>query len=63
MKRGLLLVDIQNDYFTGGAMQLVGMEAAAGKANALLQVFPGAFRTRLSRPASLETGRRNILHP
>jgi nicotinamidase-related amidase len=39
MKRALLLVDIQNDYFTGGAMQLVGMEAAAGKASALLQFF------------------------
>jgi nicotinamidase-related amidase len=39
MKRALLLVDIQNDYFTGGAMQLVGMEAAAGKAGALLQYF------------------------
>jgi nicotinamidase-related amidase len=39
MKRALLLVDIQNDYFTGGAMQLVGMEAAAGKASALLQYF------------------------
>jgi nicotinamidase-related amidase len=39
MKRALLLVDIQNDYFTGGAMQLVGMEAAAGKASTLLQFF------------------------
>ncbi len=39
MKRALLLVDIQNDYFTGGAMQLVGMEAAAGKAGTLLQMF------------------------
>ena len=39
MKRALLLVDIQNDYFTGGAMQLVGMEAAAGKASALLHFF------------------------
>ncbi len=39
MKRGLLLVDIQNDYFTGGAMPLVGMEAAAGRASALLQYF------------------------
>ena len=39
MKRGLLLVDIQNDYFSGGAMQLVGMEAAAGRASALLQYF------------------------
>jgi nicotinamidase-related amidase len=42
MKRALLLVDIQNDYFTGGAMQLVGMEAAAGKASSLL----GFFRDR-----------------
>lgn len=39
MKRALLLVDIQNDYFTGGAMQLSGMEAAAGKASALLKGF------------------------
>lgn len=39
MKRGLILVDIQNDYFTGGAMQLVGMEAAAGKAGCLLELF------------------------
>jgi nicotinamidase-related amidase len=39
MKRGLLLVDIQNDYFAGGAMQLSGMEAAAGKASDLLQHF------------------------
>lgn len=39
MKQALLLVDIQNDYFTGGAMQLVGMEAAAGKASSLLQCF------------------------
>ena len=39
MKRALLLVDIQNDYFAGGAMPLVGMEAAAGKASSLLQFF------------------------
>jgi nicotinamidase-related amidase len=35
----MLLVDIQNDYFTGGAMPLVGMEAAAGKASGVLQFF------------------------
>lgn len=39
MKRALLLVDIQNDYFAGGAMPLVGMEAAAGKASMLLELF------------------------
>jgi nicotinamidase-related amidase len=39
MKQGLLLIDIQNDYFSGGAMELVGMEAAAAKAAQLLAEF------------------------
>lgn len=38
-KNGLLLVDIQNDYFTGGRMQLAGMEAAAARAADLLTLF------------------------
>ena len=29
MKTGLVLVDIQNDYFPGGSMELVSMESAA----------------------------------
>ena len=29
MKTGLILVDIQNDYFPGGEMELTGMDAAA----------------------------------
>ena len=29
MKRGLIIIDIQNDYFHGGDMELVGMEQAA----------------------------------
>jgi nicotinamidase-related amidase len=37
MKTALLLVDIQNDYFPGGALELVGMEAAAAKAGELLR--------------------------
>jgi len=40
MKRALLLVDLQNDYFPGGRMELVGAEAAADAARNLL----GAFR-------------------
>jgi hypothetical protein len=28
MKTGLILVDIQNDYFAGGRMELAGMDAA-----------------------------------
>ncbi|MEJ2717632.1 MAG: isochorismatase family protein [Deltaproteobacteria bacterium] len=39
MKHGLLLIDIQNDYFSGGRMELVGMEEAAERARRLLQEF------------------------
>jgi nicotinamidase-related amidase len=38
-KQALILVDIQNDYFPGGSFELVGMEAAAQKAQVLLQGF------------------------
>ena len=33
---GMILVDLQNDYFPGGNMQLVGIEAAAANARLLL---------------------------
>jgi nicotinamidase-related amidase len=39
MKTGLILVDIQNDYFEGGRIELVGMEAAGTKAHKLLAFF------------------------
>ena len=39
MRQGLVLVDIQNDYFPGGKMALAGMERAAGNARRLLQEF------------------------
>jgi len=39
MKTGLVLVDIQNDYFVGGNMELVGMEQAANKVKDLLAKF------------------------
>ena len=39
MKEALLLIDIQNDYFPGGKMELVGMEEAAKKAAELLNAF------------------------
>lgn len=35
----LLLIDIQNDYFPGGKMELHQMEAAADKASQLLTLF------------------------
>ena len=39
MKTGLLLVDIQNDYFPGGMVELVGIDKAAAKAEELLTLF------------------------
>ncbi|MEI6208380.1 MAG: cysteine hydrolase family protein [Desulfuromonadales bacterium] len=39
MSTALLLIDIQNDYFPGGRMDLVGSNEAAGAAARLLAVF------------------------
>ena len=39
MNQALLVVDIQNDYFPGGAMELDGALQAAGKAAQLAQAF------------------------
>ncbi len=39
MKKGLVLVDIQNDYFPGGRMALAGMGAAGSNSRALLELF------------------------
>jgi len=39
MTQALLVIDIQNDYFPGGAMELVGSPAAGAKAGELLQAF------------------------
>jgi len=39
MKQCLLLVDIQNDYFKNGKVELVGMEEAALNAKVLLHKF------------------------
>ncbi|MFC1581195.1 cysteine hydrolase family protein [Thermodesulfobacteriota bacterium] len=39
MKKGLIIIDVQNDYFKGGAMELVGMEDAAENCRTLLENF------------------------
>lgn len=39
MSQALVLVDIQNDYFPGGTMELVGMDNAAAKARTVLDAF------------------------
>lgn len=41
MTTALLLIDIQNDYFPGGAMELTGSEAAGARAGELLAAFRG----------------------
>ena len=39
MKQGLIIVDVQNDYFAGGSLPLVGMDAAAANVQQLLTHF------------------------
>ncbi len=39
MNQALILVDIQNDYFPGGTMELVGMNGAADNAGRVLESF------------------------
>jgi len=39
MKQALLIIDIQNDYFPGGAMELVGSREAGDQAGQLLNAF------------------------
>jgi nicotinamidase-related amidase len=39
MNQALIMVDIQNDYFPGGAMELVGSVTAGGQAAELLHAF------------------------
>lgn len=42
MTQALLIIDIQNDYFPGGAMELVGSPEAGAKAAELLEAFRSA---------------------
>lgn len=42
--QALIIIDIQNDYFPGGAMELVGSNAAAENAALLLAAFRKAQR-------------------
>jgi nicotinamidase-related amidase len=44
MKSALILIDIQNDYFPGGNLELAGMTRAAARARELLAAFRQARR-------------------
>ena len=39
MKSGLIIIDVQNDYFAGGSMELVSMDEAASNCNKLLALY------------------------
>jgi nicotinamidase-related amidase len=39
MSTALVLIDLQNDYFPGGTMELVGAQAAVARAAELVQTF------------------------
>lgn len=39
MKKALLIIDIQNDYFENGKMELVGAEEASKNAKTILEIF------------------------
>ncbi|MDH3218552.1 MAG: cysteine hydrolase [Gammaproteobacteria bacterium] len=39
MNTGLIIIDVQNDYFAGGAMELVSMDVAASNCGRLLASF------------------------
>lgn len=41
MSTALLVIDIQNDYFPGGAMELVGSREAGEQARKLIEAFRG----------------------
>ena len=63
MKPGLILVDIQNDYFSGGRMELVGISEAGQKAGELLSIFrENNWPTFHIQHLSVQPGRQNQLH-
>lgn len=39
MSKALLLIDLQNDYFPGGRMELAGIESASARSRELLDMF------------------------
>ena len=48
MTTALLLVDIQNDYFPGGSMEVVGVAAAGNRAAKLSELRRTRSKLRIS---------------
>ena len=60
MSRALVIVDIQNDYFPGGAHPLVGPEAAAANAQRLLERVPASGEPVVHIQHVWDAGRRGV---
>ena len=63
MKSALILIDIQNDYFPGGAMELAGMTQAAAQARELLDRLPAGPAAHFPRPTPGPGAGRHLLPP
>ncbi|OKL44111.1 cysteine hydrolase family protein [Pseudovibrio exalbescens] len=55
-RKALVVVDVQNDYFPGGAWELVGMEAAAANVSRLLEKARAAGETVVHIQHVVEAG-------
>ena len=60
MNTGLILVDIQRDYFSGGRMELVGMKEASENARVILQFFRKKKMADFSYPTHRHQRRRHV---
>jgi len=72
MKKALLVIDLQNDYFCGGRMELEGTEAALNKTNELIEfarnkkykiIFIQHFSTRKGASFFIPETKGVELHP
>jgi len=61
MKKALVIVDIQNDYFPGGKLELHASEAAGARAGALLAHFRDSRPSDRPHPAHLGAPGRQLL--
>ena len=49
MASGLILVDVQNEYFPGGRMELTGIRQASANAGQLLALWLTTVRSNMQR--------------
>ena len=61
-KEALLIIDMQNDYFPGGANELVGAEKASQNAKAILERFKRLQQTGCSHSTCFNPTGSHIFH-